>query len=160
MKKTGSFTGDVYNMDVFQILLQYEVSRSSRYPNPLALIQIEMTPTAFSPEALSAAPLIFSAALATHLRSADIPARAGNLFSILLPNSNKHGAQAVCERLLSVFKSKFEDTAGNSITFSLHMGGTTHPGGDTITSKSLFQKAEEGLMQSRRKGANTYVFVE
>jgi GGDEF domain-containing protein len=157
MKKMESPTTDIYNIDVFQVLLKYEVSRSKRYPCPLTLIKMEIMPIAFNAEAISAAPLIFSTALNNHLRSADIPAREGNLFTILLPNSDKHGAQSVCERLLSVFKNKFEDANGNSITFSLCMGVTTHAGGETITSEGLLEKAEEGLAQSQRKGANTFV---
>jgi hypothetical protein len=159
MKNTDSSTGDVYNIDVFQILLKYEIERSRRYPNPLALIHIQVTPTAFHPEALSAAPLIFSTALNARLRSADIPARAGNLYTILLPNADKHGAQAVCERLLSVFRNKLEDSNGNSVTFALNMGVTVHPGGESITKEGMLEKAKEGLAQSQRKGANTYVFV-
>jgi len=159
MRKTGSVTEDIYNSDVFQILLEYEISRVKRYPCPLTLIQIEMTPTALNPEALNAASAIFSSALNAHLRSADIPAKTGNLFSLLLPNSDKHGAQAVCERLLSVFKSKFEDSNGNSITFSLYIGAATHAGDALITSKSLVEQAEEAIKQSRRKGANTYVLL-
>jgi GGDEF domain-containing protein len=159
MKKMGAITEDVYNIDVFQVLLKYEIARSSRYPSPLTLIQIKTTPTAHNPETLRAAPLIFSAALNTHLRSADIPARSGDMFTILLPNSDKHGAQTVCERLLSVFKNKFEDSSGNSVTFSLHIGVTTHPGGGAITREGLLEKAEEGLTQSQRKGPNTYVFI-
>lgn len=159
MKNAETHGGDVYNIEVFQILLTYEISRSRRYPCPQTLIQMEVTPITFDAEAMSAAPLIFSAALSTHLRSADIPARKGNLYTLLLPNSDQHGGQSVCERLLSVFKNKFEDANGNSITFSLHMGVTTHPGGETITSEGLLEKAQEGLMQSQRKGANTYVFI-
>jgi diguanylate cyclase (GGDEF)-like protein len=159
MKKMDTLTGDVYNIDVFQILLNYEIARSKRYPCPLTLIEMEMTPIAFNSEAISDAPLIFSAALNAHLRSADIPARSGNFFTILLPNSDKHGAQAVCERLLSVFKNKFEDANGNSVTFSLHMGVTTHSGGEKISSEGLVEKAKEGLLQSKRKGANTFVFL-
>jgi GGDEF domain-containing protein len=159
MKKMEALTTDIYNNDVFQILLKYEVARSKRYPCPQTLIQMEITPISFNAEAISAAPLIFSAVLNTHLRSADIPSRNENLFTILLPNSDKHGAQAVCDRLLSVFKNKFEDADGNSITFSLHMGVTTHPGGETITSEGLLEKAQEGLAQSQRKGPNTYVVV-
>ncbi len=159
MKKTGALTEDVYNIDVFKILLTYEISRSKRYPCPMTMLQIEMTPATFNQEALRAAPLIFSAALNIHLRSADIPARTGNLYTILLPNSDRHGAQAVCERLLSVFKNKLEDSNGNSVTFSLHIGATTHPGGETITGEGIIQTAGEALKQSKRKGPNTYVFL-
>ena len=108
MKKIDSLNEDMYTNDVFQILLDYEIARSKRYPSPLTLLQIEMTPSAFSAEALSAAPGIFSSALNAHLRSVDIPSKTGNIFMLLLPNSDKHAAQAVCERLLSVFRNKFE----------------------------------------------------
>jgi len=159
MKKADTLSGDVYNIDVFQILLKYEISRSKRYPCPLTLIQIAITPLTANPEALTAAPQVFAAALNAHLRSVDIPARAGSLFTILLPNSDKHGAQAVCERLLSVFKNKFEDANGNSIVFSVQIGATTHPGGEGVTSQVLLENAEEALKQSTRKGQNTYVFL-
>jgi len=160
MKKDDPLDGDVYNIDVFQVLLKYEVSRSTRYPNPLTLIQIDMKPNALSPETLKTAPLVFASALNKHLRASDIPARNGNMFTILLPNSDKHGARTVCERLLSVFRNKFEDREGNSLTLSLHMGVTYHPGGKDLTSGLLLQKASDGLTQSQRKGPNTYVFVE
>ena len=159
MKKTDSLNGEMYTSDVFQILFDYEVSRCKRYPSPLTLIQLEMTPTAISAEALSAAPGIFSSALNTHLRSVDIPSKAGNVFTLLLPNSDKHGAHAVCERLLSVFRKKFETPDGESIVFSLCIGATTHDGGPTITKASLHQNAEEARKQSKSKGANTYVFL-
>ena len=159
MKKIDSLNEDMYNSDVFQILFDYEVSRCKRYPSPLTLIQLEMTPTAISVEALSAASGIFSSVLNTHLRSVDIPSKTGNVYTLLLANSDKHGAQAVCERLLSVFRKKFETPDGESIVFSLNIGSTTHDGGPTITSASILQKAEEARKQSKLKGANTFVFL-
>jgi hypothetical protein len=159
MKKINPTGEDVYNSDVFQILLEYEISRSKRYPSPLSLLKIEVTPSALDSETLSAAPAIFSSALNKHLRAADIPSKTGNIFTLLLPNSDKHGAQAVCERLLSVFKNKFETPEGNSITFSLHIGANTHAGGANISSENILQKAGEALSQSRQKGPNTYVFL-
>lgn len=159
MKKIDSLNGEMYTSDVFQILLDYEVSRCKRYPSPLTLIQLEMSPTTISAEALSAASGIFSSTLNTHLRSVDIPSKTGNVFTLLLPNSDKHGAQAVCERLLSVFRKKFETPEGETIVFSLYIGATTHDGGPTINSSSVLQKAEEARKQSKSKGANTFVFL-
>ena len=159
MKKTASLNEDVYTGDVFQILLEYEISRCKRYPSPLSLLQIEMIPSALSAEALSAAPGIFSSELNAHLRSVDIPSKTGNMFMLLMPNSDKHGAEAVCERLLSVFKNKFETADGNSVTFSLHIGSTTHAGGATLSSEIVLKKAGEALRQSQLKGANTYILL-
>jgi hypothetical protein len=159
MKKNVSLNEDIYSSDVFEILLDYEISRCKRYPSPLSLLQIEMTPSALSVEALSIAPKIFSSALNAHLRSVDIPAKTGNTFTLLLPNSDKQGAIAVCERLLSVFKNKFETPDGNTITFSLQIGATTHIGGEAISRENVLQIAREALKQSKLKGANTYVFL-
>jgi hypothetical protein len=159
MKKLSSLNEEIYSSDVFKIIFDYEISRCKRYPAPLSLLRIEMTPFASNPEALSAASGIFSSALNAHLRSVDIPSRSGNMFTLLLPNSDKHGAQIVCERLLSVFKNKFETPEGNSVTFSLYIGTTTHAGGPTITGEGVLQKAEEALKQSRSKGPNTYIFL-
>jgi GGDEF domain-containing protein len=160
MNKTDSPLEDVYNSEVFQVLLKYEIERSRRYPNPLSLIQIEMMPTAFVPETLRAAPTIFSIALCSHLRSSDIPAQSRNSYIVLLPNSDKHGAHAVCERLLSVFRNKFEDAHGNPVTFSLQMGATSHPGGTNLAGNILLEKAAEALTQSQRKGPNTYAYAD
>lgn len=158
MKSKQTFE-DVYNIDVFQVLLKYEVERSKRYPCPLTLLQIETNPAAVNPQTLRIAPLIFASALSAHLRAADIPARAGNLFTVLLSNSDRHGAQAVCERLLSIFRNELEDHEGNSVAFSLHIGATSHPGGESLAIKGLLEKAEEALKQSRQKGGNTWVFI-
>ena len=158
MRKAVSRGDEIYSSDVFQILYEYEISRSRRYPAPLTLLKIEMTPSALNDDLLGTAPTVFVSALNTHLRSVDIPSRAGNLFSVLLPTSDEHGARAVCERLLSVFKNKF-NVANGAIAFSLQIGATTHNGGSTITSESILQKAEEALKQSKLKGPNTYIVL-
>jgi hypothetical protein len=61
-----------------------------------------MTPSTLNEEALVSASSVFATALNAHLRSVDIPFRTKNIFTVLLPTSNEHGAHAVCERLLSV----------------------------------------------------------
>ena len=159
MKKIDTLNGEMYNSDVFQILFDYEISRSKRYPSPLTLIQLEMTSNATSAEALSAAPKIFSSELNRHLRAVDIPSKTGNVYTLLLPNSDRHGAQAVCERLLLIFKNKFASPSGDSVVFSLHIGATTHNGGPDNTSDGVLKKATEALKQSKLKGANTSVFL-
>jgi hypothetical protein len=155
MRKTVSHGDEIYGSDVFKILFEYEVSRCQRYPAPLTLLKIEMTPSALNDELLGKAPGVFISALNAHLRSVDIPSKAGNIFSILLPTSDEHGARAVCERLLSVFKNKF-DVSNGSIAFSLQIGATAHNGGPTLTSESILLKADGALKQSKLKGPNTY----
>lgn len=158
MRKTNTRGDDIYSNDVFQILFEYEVSRSRRYPSPLTLLKIEITPSALNNELLDTAHMVFALALNSHLRSVDISSRSGNLYTILLPTSDEHGARAVCERLLSVFRSKF-DVANGAIVFSLQIGATAHNGGDSISGETILQKADEALKQSRLKGPNTYIVI-
>jgi hypothetical protein len=157
MKKIDTHNEGVYSPDVFQVLVDYEITRSRRYPSPLALLQIAVKPIASHEAALESAPEIFLSALSHHLRSVDIPSKTGNAFKILLPTTDESGARAVCERLLSVFKNKFDVPSGSSIAFSLQIGSTAHGGGSTLSGVELFQKAEEALKQSKLKGPNTYV---
>jgi hypothetical protein len=150
---------EVYNNDVFLVLLEYEVSRCKRYPAPLSLIQIEMMSHGPDPKALEVESKAFSKVLNAHLRSVDIPSRKKNIFTVLLPNSDVHGAQALCERLLSVFKKGLETPNGNKlIEFSLYIGGATHSGGPDISSEIILRQAGEALKQAKTKGANTYIF--
>ena len=158
MRKMVARGDEIYSSDVFQILYEYEITRSQRYPSPLTLLKIEMTPSALNDDLLGNASTVFASALNAHLRSVDIPSRTENLYSILLPTSDEHGARAVCERLLSVFKNKF-DVSNGAIAFSLQIGATTHSGGPTMTSESILQKAEEALKQSKLKGPNTYIVL-
>lgn len=155
MRKMMSRGEEVYGEDVFNILFDYEVSRSKRYPAPLALLKIETTPASLSADILQKATSIFAAKVNSHIRSVDIPSGTGNRLNFLLPTTDEAGTRAVCERLISIFKSKVD----NSITFSLQIGASSHPGGSTLTGDFLLQKAEEALAQSKLKGPHTYVLI-
>jgi GGDEF domain-containing protein len=159
MRKTASHDEEVYSSDVFRILAEYEITRSTRYPTPLGLLEIEMAPSASNEEALQAASAVFISALNGHLRSVDITSAAGgNKFKVLLPSTSSAGTETVCERLLSVFKNKFETNFG-SVAFSLQIGAASHNGGASLTSAGLFQNAETALKQSILKGSNTYILI-
>jgi hypothetical protein len=156
MKNELSRGDEVYSDDVFQILLEYEVSRSIRYPTPLGILHIEMTPAGSDEATLRAAPKIFTTALNAHLRSVDIPSGSGRDYKILLPTSNEAGLRSICERLISVFRNKFNTQSGNSVAFSLNIGAASHAGGESLTRELLLQKAEAALKQSKSKGPNTF----
>ncbi|MBI5352686.1 MAG: GGDEF domain-containing protein [Chloroflexi bacterium] len=158
MRRTTSHDSEVYSSDVFRILAEYEISRSARYPTPVGLLQIEMTPHASNESALRAAPGVFIAALNGHLRSVDITSSAGSEFRILLPATSVSGVETICERLLSVFKNRF-DTDFGSVTFSLHIGAASHSGGPSLTVDGFFQSVEKALKESKLKGPNTYVMT-
>ena len=158
MKKVASRGEDVYSSDVFEILFKYELTRIKRNPMPLALLHIEMTPITTNEETLLAAPTVFMTALNTHLRSVDVPAAAEHGFRVLLPSTDEPGVRTVCERLLSVFKNKF-DTKNGSVAFSLQIGVSVHRANPSLSADDIFKKAEEALKQSRLKGPNTFVVI-
>ena len=155
MKKTILRKDQLYSEDVFQILMDYEIIRSIRYPTPLSLIYLEMTPHASDGKTPQSASFIFETVFNSRLRSVDIPTRHGKGYLILLPATNEVGARVVCERLLAIFDKEFETKEGKSVKFSLQIGVASHNGGPTLMKESLLQTAKSGLQQSRLKGANT-----
>ena len=155
MEKTLLHKDQLYSGEVFQILMDYEIIRTIRYPTPLSLIYLEMTPHASDGETPPSASSIFETAFNSHLRSVDIPARHGTGYLILLPATNEAGARTVCERLLAIFEKEFETKEGKSIKFSIQIGAASHNGGPTLMKETLLQAAETGFQQSRLKGANT-----
>ncbi|MBI3161979.1 MAG: diguanylate cyclase [Chloroflexi bacterium] len=158
MRPQIQHSDDIYSIDVFNVLFDYEVTRSRRYPSPLTLLKIEMTPTAIDSALLANAASVFIAALNSHLRSVDISAKEKNIYHILLPASDENVARIVCERLLSVFKNKI-DIADSALAFTLQIGATSHGGGAGISGPTLFQNADEALKQSKLKGPNTYIIL-
>ena len=157
MKRAHSGDDDLYSEDVFWVLFDYEVTRSQRYPGPLTLIQIEMSPSASDPVMLSRAGSVFSSELNSHLRAADISTGHGRNYRVLLPTTDEHGGRVVCERLLSVFRNRLGTRDANSFTFTVNIGMTSHPGGESLSTEDMLGQVEKALQRSRLKGSNTYV---
>jgi GGDEF domain-containing protein len=158
MRKMTSRGEEVYSIDVFEILFDYELTRAKRNPAPLVMLHIEVTPTTSNEETRKAASTVFITALNSHLRSVDIPSTAGRDFRVLLPTTDEAGARTVCERLLSVFKNKFDSPSG-SVAFSLQIGAAVCPAGVTLTMDEISEKTKEALKQSKLKGPNTFVIT-
>jgi hypothetical protein len=159
MKKVLLQKDEIYSEDIFQILIDYEIIRSIRYPNPISLICLESTPQPSDMKTNRSAFSVFETALNSSLRSVDIPTRLGTVYLILLPMTNEAGARVVCERLLSIFENEFETKEGKFVKFSLQIGFASHGGGPTFAWEILLQTAEAGLQQSHMKGANTSVTI-
>jgi hypothetical protein len=157
MIKKLSVIGAIHSEDVFNVLMDYEIARAIRYPAPISLLCIEITPEASNLETLHSASNLFASALNQHLRSADTPCVNGKEFKIMLPATNQKGLSSACERLLSIFKNRFDTEDGNSISFSLYIGGATHQDGETLSRDGLLEKGQSALNLSKQKGLNTYV---
>ena len=159
MSEKLSVIGEIHSEEVFMVLLEYEVARAKRYPTPIALLCIEITPDSSDPGTLQAASNLFASALSKNIRSADIPCVNGKEFKILLPATGITGLSATCERMLGIFNKSFETEDGSSISFALNIGGTLHEGGETVTRAGLLKNGQAALSQSKQKGINTYVIL-
>ena len=155
MDKTPLRKDQIYSEDAFRILMEYEFIRTIRYPTPISLIYLEITPHTADGKTPPSTISIFETAFNSHLRLADIPTRYGTGYLILLPATNEAGARALCERLLAIFEKEFKTEEGKTVKFTLQIGIATHNGGPTLMKETLIQAAETSLGQSRLKGPNT-----
>lgn len=158
MQNQRSSLDEMYDDEVFQVLVDYEITRCIRYPTNISLIHIEYIASG-NDKALLSAPKIFSTTLNGHIRSADIPSVKKNEFKILMPATSENGLQSICERLISVFRSSFTTKEGSSIAFSVNIGGISHPGGESLSREEFLGAAQIALKQSKQKGSNTYIIL-
>ena len=159
MDKKLSVIGDIYSEEVFKVIMDYEIARAKRYPTPMSLLCLEIIPQAKNQETLQAGSNLFASAIKQYMRSADIPCVNGKVFKILLPSTNQENLNATCERMLTLFSKAFETEGGETITFSLYVGGTAQEGGETLSRDQLLDKSQSALNQSKEQGLNTYVIV-
>ena len=159
MKQYPSHKGGLYHENVFQILMDFEIVRSIRYPTPMSLICFEMKYHASGEEEIQSVVSIFETAFCSRLRSVDIPVRREEKYFILLPMTDEAGALIVCDRLVSIFKDEFKTEKDNFIQYSLHIGVASHKGGVTLMKEILIQAAESRLQESHLKGENSIVAI-
>ena len=156
MKRDSSNNIQLYNREVFEILLEYEMNRSQRYPSPICLLNILINPGQQTPKSQQAMDAEISAQLNSHLRSADIPAKIEDQYLVLLPTTDERGGRAVCERILSVFKGLLRSEAGTTFGVSVFIGLAFHPGGADLSSAILKQQAASALKHAHQQGLPTY----
>ncbi len=156
MKKDPSNEIQLYNREVFEVLLEYEINRSERYPSPISLLNVLIIPSQQTPENQQAMDAEISAQLNSHLRSADIPTKIGDQYLILLPTTDERGGRIVCERILSVFKGLLRSEAGAMFSVSVFIGIAVHPGGADLSSAILKQQAASALKHAHQQGLSTY----
>lgn len=147
---------ELYDESVFRTLMEYEVSRSQRYPTPLSLLRIGLALINPTQTEAANAPITLATMLNMGMRQADIPARAGNDFLVLLPHTNDVGARTLCERLLRITLGTQNTPLGFTSRVTICIGLSSHDGGPTITADGLMNEAEAALKQALAIGPQTY----
>jgi hypothetical protein len=156
MKRDSSRGLELYSREVFQILLDYEVNRSQRYPSPLTLLNMVVIPGEQTSAIQEVMDAMIASILNTHLRSADIPAKMSNQYLVLLPTTDESGGRAVSERLLSLFKGLLQAESGVTFSVSAFIGISSHPGGLNLAEDILLQQASAALQHARQQRIATY----
>ncbi len=147
---------NIYDESVFRILMEYEVTRSRRYSTPLSLLRIALVLNKPSQGEAENAPLVLAAMLNARLRGADIPARIGDEFAVLLPNTDETGGRVVCERFLRITPGTHTTPLGFSARVAVCIGLASHVGGPKLNAEQLMREAEEALKIARARGPQSY----
>ena len=156
MVEQASNQSEIYDENVFRTLMEYEVSRSQRYPTPLSLLRIGLALINPTQTEMVNAPIALATMLNMRMRQADIPARTGNDFLVLLPNTNDTGARTVCDRLMRITLGTQNTPLGFTSRVTICIGLSSHDGGPTITADGLMNEAEAALKQALAIGPQNY----
>ena len=155
---TDRLTG-LYNNGFFQISLEYELKRFERYGNKFSIALIDVD--SFSYFNMSHGPLEgdlllkeIAGLIKKNSRDVDLVARyAGNLFAVIVTESNCQQALIAAERIRQDVEKKFDGASTVSI-------GMACCPDDATTSRLLISKANEALTKAKLQGKNNIHYFE
>lgn len=140
--------------EVFQMLLDHEVSKSRRYGDSLTLVEMLVEADPAHPEARSEAAQFIVEVLTHHLRESDVPCALEDRFRILMPATSAPGARTACERVQRFFLPE----NGAPMPLSVFMGMASIPAlGRNITSVELEENTAAALQHARTHGVRSVV---
>ncbi len=166
MAITDGLTG-LYNKRFFQEIIHSEVERSKRCEHDLSFIIMDIdnfkhyNDTNGHP-AGDTLLMELSELIKGAIRKVDIPCRyGGEEFVVILPETSKHDAKKVAEKLVSIVNSYNFDYASNQPLgfISVSMGLATFPQ-DASNEEELVIKADEALYLAKTNGKNRVVLVQ
>ncbi|GAB7527997.1 sensor domain-containing diguanylate cyclase [Pseudomonas sp. 3A(2025)] len=158
LSSTDRLTG-LSNRGHWEECLRHEYARHTRYGSEVAMVMVDIdhfkrVNDTWGHQTGDKVIQVVAEAMRTHIRSADIAGRyGGEEFSVLLPDTNKAGAQIFAERLRKAVEELHVDHDGQQIrcTISLGVADLSQPSKDY---KSLIEAADQALYQSKKNGRN------
>ena len=149
---------ELYPLEKFNTLLDYEVNRSRRYGHPATLIHLAVETDDSGPEAQYGAENFAINALNVQLRETDIPCRQGNEFLVLMPSTDERGGRVVGERLEKLFHVESQIYDKVSFKLLVYIGMATLSGDRSISSGKLKDQASQALEHARKNQTSKTVF--
>ena len=166
MAITDGLTG-LYNKRFFLEIMHSEVERAKRCEHDLSFIIMDIDNFKHYNDTNGhpAGDVLLkelSALIQGSIRKVDIPCRyGGEEFVVILPETSKHDAKIVAEKLVSLINSRdFTHAEAQPMGFiSVSMGLATFPQ-DDADDEGLIIKADEALYAAKTSGKNRVVLVE
>ncbi len=156
----------LYNHRFFQELMDKEVSRAKRYKRPLSLIMLDIdhfkkiNDTYGHPQGDIVLKTI-SRIIKDSIRASDIAARyGGEEFAIVLPETDRNGAESVSERLRRKIASEKINLNGNVVFVTVSLGvAVVERFNDRIDKNKIIEVADSALYRSKNTGRNRVTVV-
>ena len=158
---TDDLTG-LYNMRAFSSILQRAFKQSVRHGHTLSVLMVDSdnlknVNDSYGHEAGNRLLQHLVRCIHDELRASDVMARfGGDEFVILLPETNRRGAQEVAERIRrSIESSRFSAREGDiNITVSLGIASYPEDGGNL---EIILDKADKAMYRAKQRGRNRVV---
>lgn len=161
---TDDLTG-LYNMRAFSSMLQRAFKQSVRHAHPLSVIMVDSdnlknVNDSLGHDAGNRLLQHLVRCVKDELRGSDVMARfGGDEFVILLPETNRHGAHELAERIRnSVEVSRF-DVRGNDFNITISLGIASYPD-DGGNLEMILDKADKAMYRAKNQGRNRVVAYE
>ena len=142
---------ELYPLESFKTILDYELNRSRRYKELLTLIHVAVEADPNTPQTQHSAEVFAINVLNLQLRETDIPCKVGNEFLVLMPSTGEPGGRMACERLGNLFKVMHQTYDRVSFQLSAFIGMTSTDGTSPIPANKLIQQASAAMQHARVK---------
>ncbi len=158
---TDDLTG-LYNMRAFSSILQRAFKQAVRHGHPLSLVMVDSdnlkaVNDAHGHDAGNRLLQHLVRCVRDELRGSDVMARfGGDEFIMLLPETNRRGAQDMSERIRKSVESSRFDIRGGDINVTVSLGISSYPedGGNL---EAILDKADKAMYRAKQRGRNQVV---
>lgn len=158
---TDDLTG-LYNMRAFSSILQRAFKQAVRHGHPLSIVMadsdnLKSVNDAHGHEAGNRLLQHLVRCIRDELRGSDVMARfGGDEFVLLLPETNRRGAQDMSERIRKAVEGSRFDIRGGDINITVSIGIASYPedGGNL---EVILDKADKAMYRAKQRGRNRVV---
>jgi diguanylate cyclase (GGDEF)-like protein len=155
---TDELTG-LYNMRAFSSILQRAFKQSVRHGHPLSIVMVDSdnlktVNDAHGHEAGNRLLQHVVRCIRDELRGSDVMARfGGDEFVLLLPETNRRGAQEMAERIRKSVDTARFDIRGGELNSTVSLGVASYPedGGNL---EVILDKADKAMYRAKQRGRN------